>query len=116
MVCCRQLRVSTIIGMENPNVMKGYIYTMYQGADPGNGWVMTDPIFGSKPTLGACMPNVRRSVSVGDFIFSISGRVKNIQQFLVGGFAVEAKINALAALEIFPENMLRKEEDGTIRG
>lgn len=96
--------------------MKGYIYTMYQGADPGQGWVMTDPIFGAKPTLGACMPNVRRAVSVGDFIFSISGRVKNIQQFLVGGFEVEAKINALAALELFPQNILRKDEDGTLRG
>lgn len=105
-----------IIGTVNLKDMKGYIYTMYQGADPGKGWVMTDPIFGSKPTLGACMPNVRRSVTKGDFIFSISGRIKNVQQFLVGGFSVEAKINALTAVELFPENLLRKEEDGTLRG
>jgi hypothetical protein len=105
-----------IIGMVKPNAMKGYIYTMYKGADPGKGWVMTDPIFGSKPTLGACMPNIRRAVNVGDFIFAISGRLKNVQQFLVGGFAVQAKINALAALELFPENLLHKEEDGTLRG
>jgi hypothetical protein len=96
--------------------MKGYIYTMYQGADPGKGWVMTDPIFGSKPTLGACMPNIRRVVSVGDFIFTVSGRLKNVQQFLVGGFAVQKKINALAALDLFPDNLLRKEEDGSMRG
>lgn len=102
--------------MENHKTMKGYIYTMFQGADPGKGWVMTDPIYGSKPTLGACMPNVRRAVSIGDFIFSISGRIKNIKQFLVGGFSVQSKIDALAAAELFPENILRKEQDGSLRG
>ncbi|MEQ8364032.1 MAG: hypothetical protein RH948_14265 [Cyclobacteriaceae bacterium] len=96
--------------------MKGYIYTMFQGADPGKGWAMTDPIYGAKPTLGACMPNIRRAVDVGDYIFSISGRVKNVQQFIVGGFAVEQKLNSLAAREMFPDNILHKEKDGTLRG
>jgi hypothetical protein len=108
--------VKIIIGTENQIDMKGYIYTMYKGADPGNGWVMTDPIFGSKPTLGACMPNIRRVVSVGDFIFTVSGRVKGVQQFLVGGFSVQEKINALAAIDLFPENLFRKEHDGSLRG
>jgi 3-oxoacyl-[acyl-carrier protein] reductase len=75
--------------------MKGYIYTMYQGADPGMGWKMTDPIYVPIPTLGACMPNIRRAVTLGDYVFSISGRVEGVKQYVVGGFAVEEKINAM---------------------
>lgn len=96
--------------------MKGYIYTMYQGADPGNGWKMTDPIFGKVPTLGACMSNMRRVVMEGDYIFSISGRVENLKQYIVGGFAVQEKINALAAFNRFPENRMTKLDDGQLKG
>lgn len=96
--------------------MKGYIYTMFTGADPGLGWQMTDPIYGKTPTLGACMPNVRRAVEIGDYIFSISGRVQTEKQYIVGGFAVDEKINALAAYRRFPENRMKVEEDGSLRG
>ncbi|UXU92096.1 hypothetical protein [Burkholderia sp. S-53] len=96
--------------------MKGYIYTMFAGADPGVGWNMTDPIFGRRPTLGACMPNIRRFVEPGDQIFVISGRVTGVQQYIVGGFAVDEKIHALAAYERFPENRQSQEDDGTLRG
>lgn len=89
---------------------------MFQGADPGNGWKLNDPIFGKVPTLGACMPNVRRAVAIGDHIFSISGRVKNVQQYIVGGFSVREKINALAAYERLPENRMKKDEDGNLLG
>lgn len=96
--------------------MKGYIYTMFQGADPGQGWRLTDPIFGKKPTLGACMPNIRRVVTEGDHIFAISGRVDGVRQYVVGGFEVQEKINALAAYRRFPENRQRRESDGRLAG
>lgn len=96
--------------------MKGYIYTMYQGADPGEGWEMTDPIYGKTPTLGACMPNIRRAVEKGDYIFSISGRVKNVNQYVVGGFEVDKKISALAAFKRFPQNRMKVEKDGKLSG
>jgi len=96
--------------------MKGYIYSMYQGADPGLGWILTDPIFGKPPTLGACMPNIRRLVERGDHIFVISGRSPGVQQYIVGGFQVAAKIDALAAYRRFPQNRMGKDEQGNLLG
>ena len=96
--------------------MKGYIYTMYEGADPGRGWVMNDPIFTPQPTLGACVPNIRRAVEAGDYVFAISGRVKNEKQFIVGGFKVAEKIDALSAFGRFPGNRLRQLDSGQIYG
>jgi hypothetical protein len=89
--------------------MKGYIYTMYGGADPDLGWQMTDPIFGKKPTLGSCVPNIRRAVVPGDHIFVISGKVAGVQQYVVGGFKVAEKISALTAFKRLPENRLHKD-------
>jgi hypothetical protein len=96
--------------------MKGYIYPMFAGADPGKGWRMTDPILGKTPTLGACMPQIRRAVTSGDMIFSISGRVRGVQQYVVGGFEVAEKIDALAALARFPQNKQRRLPDGELAG
>lgn len=96
--------------------MKGYIYTMYKGADPAAGWEMNDPIFKGIPTMGACRPDIRRKLEMGDYIFAISGRVINVKQHIVGGFEVAQKINMLAARERFPENRLRKTESGAILG
>jgi len=70
---------------------------------------MSDPIFSKTPTLGACVPNIRRAVKIGDWIFSISGRVPGRSQFVVGGFRVAEKIDQLAAYARFPENRVRKE-------
>ena len=84
--------------------MKGYIYTMFRGADPGAGWNMTDPIFGKKPTMGACMPNIRKLVKPGDYIFCVSGRTSGVKQFVVGGFEVDKKIDELTAFKELPEN------------
>lgn len=89
---------------------------MYQGADPAAGWIMNDPIFGKKPTLGACMPNLRRAIKLGDYVFTISGRVKDLQQYVVGGFQVKEKIDALAAYSRFPENRISKSESGQLLG
>lgn len=96
--------------------MKGYIYTMFRGADPGIGWHMTDPIFGRPPTLGACMPNVRRLVEPGDHIFVISGLAAGVRQYVVGGFAVDEKISALAAYGRFPEHRQNSRPDGSLSG
>jgi hypothetical protein len=96
--------------------MKGYIYTMYGGADPGNKWTLNDPIFGGSPTLGACVPHIRRAVDVGDHIFVISGHIPGVKQFIVGGFEVAEKINALAAYKRFPEHRLKRGEGGQILG
>ncbi len=95
---------------------KGYIYTMFRGADPGIGWQMSDPIFGSTPTMGACMPNIRRAVSEGDHIFVISGRAEGIKQYVVGGFEVDEKISALAAYQRFPNNRMHRRLDNTPGG
>ncbi len=93
---------------------KGYIYTMYKGADPGYGWTLNDPIFSRKrATLGACMPNIRRSVSIGDYVFVISGRVLQAQQYVVGGFRVQEKLDHLAAFHKFPEYRLQQADDGS---
>lgn len=96
--------------------MKGYIYTMFKDADPGLGWTMTDPIFSKRPTMGACMPNIRRLVEKGDHIFAISGRSKAEQQYIVGGLEVDEKISALAAYRRLPENRQQKMPDGSLRG
>nr|WP_068890981.1 hypothetical protein [Pedobacter panaciterrae] len=96
--------------------MKGYIYTMFPGADPSNGWEMTDPIFKNTPTMGACRPDIRRSVERGDYIFSISGRVVNVKPHIVGAFSVDDKINALAALNRFPQNAMQIDENGKLQG
>lgn len=94
--------------------MNGYIYTSYAGADPDAGWTMSDPIISQTPTLGACVPNIRRAVHVGDWVFSVSGRVPGRAQFVVGGFRVTEKIDQLAAYKRFPENRLRSEGDQTV--
>lgn len=89
---------------------------MFRGADPGRGWRMTDPLLQGTPTLGACMPNIRRAVVPGDYVFVVSGRVPEVQQFVVGGFRVADKIDALAAYQRFPGNRLHTGLDGQVLG
>lgn len=96
--------------------MKGYIYKLYAGADPSTGWTFNDPIFGKKATLGACMPNIRRFVDVGDWIFAISGRVPEVVPYIVGGFKVDEKLDALEARARFPEYILKKNDKGQVVG
>lgn len=96
--------------------MKGYIYISGQGADPAAHDNLNDPLFEGIPTLGACMPNIRRLVEPGDYVFVISGKTVGVQQYVVGGFKVVEKISALAAFDRFPQNRLAVDEGGKKRG
>lgn len=87
--------------------MKSYVYITSSGYDPEKGKYLNDPFLGTTPTLGACMPNIRRHVVPGDYIFLVSGKVPGIQQYVVAGFEVADKINALAAYQLFPHLRLK---------
>jgi hypothetical protein len=96
--------------------VKGYIYITGSGTDPAARKNLNDPLFTKTPTLGACMPNIRRVVTLGDYIFVVSGKVPGVQQYVVGGMRVEEKISALAAFKRFPENRLHRNSDGLLWG
>jgi hypothetical protein len=96
--------------------MKGYIYKLYKGADPYAGWTFNDPIFGRKASLGACMPNIRKAVEIGDWVFCISGKIPEQSPYIVGGFQVDEKISAIEANLKYPEFRLQKNEHGQIVG
>jgi hypothetical protein len=96
--------------------VKGYIYITGTGADPGLHNNLDDPLFGDPPTLGACMSNIREFVDPGDFIFVVSGSVPAAPQYIIGGLRVAEKIDHLAAHGRFPENRLRRDEKGIVRG
>jgi hypothetical protein len=95
---------------------KGYIYITGTGADPGLHDNLNDPIFGDDPTLGACMPNIRRFVRKGDQIFVVSGSALGVQQYVVGTMEVGDKITALEAYERFPQYRLRRDANGRVVG
>lgn len=96
--------------------IKGYSFITSSGFDPERGKHIKDPYLGDVPTLGACMPNIRRQVVPGDYIFLISGKVPGVPQYIVGGFEVAEKISALAAYKMFPDLRLRRMEDGQLTG
>jgi len=96
--------------------MKGYIYITGTGADPGLHNNLDDPLFGDPPTLGACMSNLRQFVEPGDYLFVVSGSVPAAAQYIIGGLRVAEKINHLAAYGRFPQNRLRQDETGFVRG
>jgi len=96
--------------------MKGYIYISSTNADPEKNRNLNDPIFRKSPSLGGCMPPIRRLVVPGDYVFVISGSTKGVQQYVVGGFQVAEKIDALAAYHRFPENRLQLNTEGKVVG
>lgn len=75
-----------------------------------------DPLFGDPPTLGACMTNLRQFADLGDYLFVVSGKTPNAQQYIIGGMRVAEKIDALAAYGRFPQNRLKRDENGFVRG
>jgi hypothetical protein len=97
-------------------VDKGYIYITGTGTDPGLKNNLNDPVFGEDPTLGACMPNIRRVVQKGDFIFVVSGSAPGVQQYVVGAMEVADKITALQAYDRFPQHRLRIGNDNRLQG
>ncbi|WP_257555738.1 hypothetical protein [Sphingobium sp. CFD-2] len=96
--------------------MKGYIYITSTGADPAFKNNLNDPIFGDDPSLGACMPNIRRFVEKGDYIFVVSGSTVGVQQYIIGGMQVAEKIPMIEAYKRFPKNRLRLGNDGLVKG
>lgn len=96
--------------------MKGYIYISSPNADPERNRNLNDPIFRRTPTLGGCMPPLRRLVLPGDYVFVVSGMTRGVQQYVVGGFQVAEKIDALAAYNRFPENRLHLNAEGKVVG
>lgn len=96
--------------------MKGYIYITGTGVDPVMRAPLADPTFETPPTLGPCMPNVRRWAAIGDWIFIVSGRIPEAAQYLIGGLQVAEKIHALEAYARLPQNRLRRDREGRVVG
>jgi hypothetical protein len=96
--------------------MKGYIYITGTGVDPELRGNFADPTFGKPPTLGPCMPNIRRAVATTDWIFVVSGKVPEAQQYVIGGLQVAEKIDASTAYVRLPENRLVGLENGRVTG
>ena len=96
--------------------MVGKIFITRSGYDPERGRHVKDPYLGPGPTLGACRPDIRRRVSQGDHIFVVSGKLPDVQQFVMGGFEVDTKIDAIQAYTKLPQHRLRRLPDGQITG
>lgn len=96
--------------------MIGKIYVISSGYDPEKGRHVNDPYLGDNPTLGACRPDIRERVNKGDQIFVVSGKVRNLNQLVLGGFEVADKISAMEAYERFPEQRLHTLPNGQIAG
>jgi hypothetical protein len=96
--------------------MLGKIFITRTGYDPKLGKHVKDPYLDGEPTLGACRPDIRKQVSIGDHIFVISGKIPRVNQYVMGGFEVARKISALDAYREFPEQRLRLRPDGQVTG
>lgn len=96
--------------------MKGMIFITSSGYDPELGRHVKDPYLGDKPSLGACRPNLRRKVLRGDHIFTISGKIRGVPQFVMGGFEVVEKVHANDAFRMFPDRRLHTLPDGQLTG
>lgn len=96
--------------------MVGNIFITRYGYDPEVGKHIKDPTLGPHSSLGACRPDIRRKLSVGDHIFAISGKVAGALQFVMGGFEVAAKLDAKEAYMLFPDRRLHLLSDGQLSG
>ena len=102
--------------------MAGRIFITSSGYDPECGKHVKDPYLDDgDPLLGACRPDVREAVKPGNFIFAISGKIQSspssppIKQYIMGGFEVSEKIEAVEAYSRFPNSRL-KLIDGELYG
>ncbi|MGZ3417079.1 MAG: hypothetical protein ACXVEE_04390 [Polyangiales bacterium] len=96
--------------------MIGKIFITRSGYDPEHGKHVKDPYLGPQPSLGACRPDIRKVLTKGDWVFTISGKVPGIAQFVMGGFEVANKIDASDAYRRFPERRLHLLPDGQLAG
>ena len=96
--------------------MTGKIFITSTGYDPQYGKAVSDPYLGDPPTLGACRPDIREKLQIGDHIFVISGKVQGHSQFVMATFQVDEKIHASEAVRRFPEMRLKRNVDGEITG
>ena len=81
--------------------MTGKIIITSSGYDPQLGKHVKDPYLGPNPSLGACRPDIRQRLTEGDHLFFISGKLRNVNQYVMGGFEVGEKIDAMIAYERF---------------
>jgi len=96
--------------------MIGKIYVISSGYDPEKGKHVNDPYLGPTPTLGACRPDIREKLQKGDHIFVVSGKVRNVNQVVLGGFEIAEKISAIEAYERFPQQRLSLLPNGQVTG
>jgi hypothetical protein len=96
--------------------MVGKIFITRSGYDPERGKHVKDPFLGSCPTLGACRPDIRKQLQIGDHIFVISGKLPLVKQFVMGGFEIASKVPATEAYKMFPELRLRRLANGELTG
>lgn len=96
--------------------MIGKIFITSTGYDPQLGKHVKDPYLGPNASLGACRPDFRRQVKEGDHLFVISGKLPNVRQYVMGGFEVARKISAQEAYQEFPEQRLKRRDDGQLTG
>ena len=98
--------------------MFGKIFITRTGYDPEKGRQITDPYLGDSPSVGACRPDIRRRLTVGDHLFVISGKIRPrngepvAPQFVVGGLEVAEKIDTREAYERYPEQRLHLDQYG----
>lgn len=96
--------------------MVGKIYITRHGYDPQKGGYIKDPYLDGRPTMGACRPDIRKSLKIGDTIFVVSGGVRGFKQFIMGCFDVREKITMQEAYKRFPEQRLHLRDDGQPAG
>jgi hypothetical protein len=96
--------------------MIGKIFVTGSGCDPVEGNHVKDPYLGPNASLGACRPDIRRKLQEGDNVFVVTGKVRNVDQVVLGGFEVAEKISAIEAYERFPEQRLRVLPNGQVTG
>ncbi len=75
--------------------MIGKIFVTSSGYDPEKGKDVKDPYLGPNPSLGACRPDIREQLQRGDHLFVVSGKVRNVDQVVLGGFEIAEKISAI---------------------
>jgi hypothetical protein len=96
--------------------MIGEIFITRTGYDPEKGKLVKDPYLGDIPSLGICRPDIRKRVVPGDYIFVVSGKYPGVQQYVIGAFEVDHKIDAMTAFRRFPEQRLYRLDNGQVGG